>query len=64
VIKLRRMRWAVHIARIKDVISVFCWGDPREENQLEDLGVDGRIILTRILKKCDEGHGLDWSGVE
>jgi hypothetical protein len=49
-------------ARVRDRISVFCWGNPREENQLEDLGLDGRIILTRILQKCDGGHGLDLSG--
>jgi len=33
-----------------------CWGDP---------GVDGRIMLRRILIKCWEGwgwHGLDLSG--
>jgi hypothetical protein len=55
----------VHVARIEDRISVFCWGDPREENQLEDLGVDGRIILTRILKRCDGGAwtGLMWRRV-
>ena len=23
----------------------FCWGNPRERNNLEDLGMDGRIIL-------------------
>ena len=47
------------MARMGDRISVFCWGGPREENQFEDLGVDGGVILTRILKKCDAGHGLD-----
>ena len=46
------------MARMGEGISVFCWGDPREENQLKDLRVDGRIILTWILKKCD--GGMDW----
>jgi hypothetical protein len=41
-----------------DRINVSCWGDPREENQSEGLGVDGRIILTWILKKFD--GGMNW----
>jgi hypothetical protein len=31
----------------------FCWGDLRERDHLEDLGVDGRIILKRIFKRWD-----------
>jgi len=31
------------------------WGDLRKRGHLEDLGVDGRIILRRILKKRDRG---------
>jgi hypothetical protein len=31
----------------------FWWGDPRERNNLCDLGVDGRIVLKWIFIKWD-----------
>jgi len=31
----------------------------RESDHLEDQGVGGRIILKRILRKLNGGHGLD-----
>jgi len=30
---------------VKDVLAKFCWGSLRGRDYLEDLGVDGRIIL-------------------
>ena len=40
--------------------SVFWWGDPRERGHLEDLSVDGSIIL-----KCNFGKwdGEEWTGL-
>jgi hypothetical protein len=37
----------------------FRWGNLREREHLEDLGVDGVIILKRAFRKWDVG-GMDW----
>ena len=42
------MRWAVHVARRGQEIW---WGDPRERDHVESLGLGGRIILKFIFKK-------------
>jgi hypothetical protein len=34
------------------------WGDFSEREHLEDVGVDGRIILKRIFRKWD--RNMDW----
>jgi len=42
-----------------EVCSVFRWGKLRETDHMEDPGVDGRIILGWIFRKCDVGM---WTG--
>ena len=65
VIKLRRMRWAGHVARMgeeRGAYSVLV-GKPEGKRPLGgDLGVDGWIILGRISRKWDVGMwtGLGW----
>jgi hypothetical protein len=49
VIKSRRMRWAGHVAHMGKMHTVFWLENLKERDQLEDPGVDGRIILEWIL---------------
>jgi len=42
-----------------EAYTVFWWGNLREREHLEDPGVDGRIMLRLILRKCDVGYGVD-----
>jgi hypothetical protein len=37
----------------------FWWGNLRKRDHLEDPGIDGRIILTQIVRKLDVGV---WTG--
>ena len=60
VIRSRRMRWARRVTRMGrgKVCTWCCWGNLIQRDHLEDLGVNGRIILRWIL-----GSGLwemDW----
>jgi hypothetical protein len=41
------------------VYKRFWWGNLRERDHLEDLDVDGKIILRWIFKKWVGRHGLD-----
>jgi hypothetical protein len=40
-----------HVWRRGQIHTGFWWGNPREREHVEDLGVDRRIILKRILKE-------------
>jgi len=63
VIKWRRIRWAGHVARIRDrrgTYRVFM-GRSEEREQSEDLDVNERLILNYFLRKWDgTWTGLIW----
>jgi hypothetical protein len=46
-IKSKRIGWVGHVAYIGDreLHTGFWWGDVMERDHLEDIGVDGRIML-------------------
>jgi hypothetical protein len=49
-----------HVWETGEVQTGFWWRDLRESDHLGDPGVDGRIILKWIFKKCD---GEVWTGL-
>jgi hypothetical protein len=53
VIKSRKMRWVGHVARTGDRRNAYrvLVGRPAGRKHLEDLGVDGSIMLKCILNK-------------
>jgi hypothetical protein len=53
VIKSRRMGWGECVARVGrgNVHAVFCWGNQRERDHLENLDIGGRLILKLIFQK-------------
>ena len=63
VIKSRRIRWAVHVARMGERRGVYrvLVGKP-ERNHLGDPGLDGRIILRWIFRKGIWVYGLNRVG--
>jgi hypothetical protein len=38
----------------------FWWGNLRERDHFEDPGVDGRLILRCVFRKCGWEGGMDW----
>jgi hypothetical protein len=62
-IKSTRIKWAGHVAhmgkRRGEAHAWFGWGNLRENDHLEEPGLDGRIILRWIFRKWDRVHGLD-----
>jgi hypothetical protein len=57
--KSRKIRWVEHVARMGDRRDAYnvLMGKPRGQDHLEDLGIDGRIILKSILKMWAVGGG-------
>jgi len=42
-----------HVWETEEVHTEFWWGNLKEKDHFEDLGIDGRIILQWIFKKWD-----------
>jgi hypothetical protein len=67
-IKPKTMRWVWHVARMGrgEACTRFWLGNPRERDNWGDPGVDGRIILRRIVRTWDVGlwTGLGWLRIE
>jgi hypothetical protein len=61
VIKSRRMKWAGHVVHMVrgGACTGFWWENMRERKHLVDPGIDGRIILRWIFRRCDVGS-MDW----
>jgi len=51
VIKSRKMRWMEHVVHMEDMHTVFWLENLKESYHLENLGIDGKIILEWILIK-------------
>jgi len=43
----------------REAYAGFGWGNVRERDQLGDRGIDVRIILRCMFRKCDLG-GMNW----
>jgi hypothetical protein len=47
-IKLKRMRWAMHVAHMGEEKYRILMGIIEQKDNMENLGIDGKIILQRI----------------
>jgi hypothetical protein len=67
-IKSRKMRWAGHVARMREGRGMYriLVGKPEGKRPLGKQGVDERIILRWIFRKWDVGvwAGLSWLRIE
>ena len=61
-IRKKNIGWAFGTYGRREVHKGFWWGDLREGDNLEDLGINGRIILQWIFKKWEREiwTGLIW----
>jgi hypothetical protein len=62
VIKSRIMCWAGHVAHVRERRRVYTYrilvgGNLREGDHLKTPGLDGRIILRWMFRRCDGGMG-------
>jgi hypothetical protein len=48
VVKSKRIRWAGHVLQKREIYSQFLWGNMKEKDHLEDLGINGRITSNQI----------------
>jgi hypothetical protein len=63
-IKSRKMRWAVHVARMGEGENVYrvLVGNPEGKDHLQDQGVDGRMGSKWTLGRLAGGCGVDSPG--
>jgi len=47
-----------HVLGRAELHKEFWWGNLRETDHLNDLSINGRIILIFMLRRMGEGHGL------